>query len=471
MKIYIYLVVLAGGLCLLSCDRDEFLDITPKGLIIPTKASDYRLMLDQVDSQGAANGFYNCIDDDTYLSDELKITDDDALVGPTRYSESDINNYLWKDNSAINSEHVDGDWNRMYNQIFNSNIIINGLVDAEGTAAEIAQLDAEARVHRAYAYLLLVNMYAKHYDPTTANSDLGIPLRDDERLDGSLVRATVQETYDFILNDLSESFINALPDISEKKIRPSKASAYAILARTYLYMGNFDLALDFADRSLGLYNTVTDLTTLPASPFSFLSPDLVDLPAYHETAELLLAKGRVSVGFRPQELSDAFLALFELTNDVRYKGIFARDFVPPFQIVVAYDVQLEAGLRLTGPTVPEMMLTKAECLARNGDITGAIDLLNELRVYRLTTPTDLSYPATADEALTIVKQERAREFILKGYRWFDIKRYNAYDNANITLTKTYKGETVSLTPGDNRWVRPINRRLNEMNPELELNPQ
>lgn len=457
---------------MVSCDRDEYLDITPLGKIIPTTVADYRLMLDQVDPQGTeANGFFTCIDNDTYLSDEIKITDDETRVSPTRYSETAINNYLWKDNSVLFPDSSDGDWSTMYNQIFTSNIVINGLINASGDESEKAQLDAEARVHRAFAYLLLVNLYAQHYDPTTAASDLGVPLRADERLDGSLERGTVQEIYDFILNDLSESVIDALPDVSEKKIRPSKASAYAILARTHLYMGNFEGALEAANLSLELNDQVMDLTTLPPTPFAFLFPDLVDFPPYHENVELLLAKGRNSVAFLAQELSDDFVALFDVANDIRYKGVFAIDFVPPSGIIVAYDGQLEQGLRLIGPTVPEMMLTKAECLARSGVINEAIDLVNQLRTYRLTNVVALPYPATAAEALNVVKDERSREFILKGHRWFDVKRYNAYDNANISITHSHSGETVTLSPGDNRWARPINRRLNEMNPELELNPQ
>ena len=37
-------------------------------------------------------------------------------------------------------------------------------------------LIAEAKVCRAFEYLSLVNVYAKHYDSVTANSDLGVPV-------------------------------------------------------------------------------------------------------------------------------------------------------------------------------------------------------------------------------------------------------------------------------------------------------
>lgn len=467
---YKSITIFTACISLLSCKKDDFLDITPKGLIIPTRTEDYRLMLDQVDSKETANGFFNCIDDDTYLSDELKITDNPALVGITRYAILDINNFLFKDNSILLPNSNDLDWNRMFNQIYLCNVVIKGLTTVEGSATEKAKLDAEARVHRAYAYLLLVNMYAKHYDPVKSASDLGLPLLTDVVLQGSLKRASVQKTYEFILADLSQHIIDALPNLPEKIIRPSKAAAYAILARTQLYMGNFDKALEAADKSLALNNTLLNLLTLPPTPLVAAYPNLVDFPSYFQNPEILLLKGRRSVGLRPQELSDKFLALFDINNDIRYRGVFATDFVPPRKIITAFDMQLE-NIRLTGPSVAEMMLTKAECLARAGNITEAIDLVNALRTKRIKIPVNIAYPASALGALEIVKNEREREFILKGMRWFDLKRYNAYDNANFTLVKTYKGETVTLAPGDNRWVRPINRKLHDLNNELELNPQ
>ncbi|QTE22563.1 RagB/SusD family nutrient uptake outer membrane protein [Polaribacter cellanae] len=466
MKTYIYSVLF---IFLLSCSKD-YLDIVPKGFVMLTKVEDYRLMLDQIDRKGDSNGFFYCSDNDQYLSDEVKITDDYNKVSPSRYNRKSINQYLWKDNSVeINQNFRDLDWDALFNQIYISNIVINGVLGAKGKVKIKEQLLAEAKTHRAYAYLVLVNLYSKHYNPTTSNADLGVPLLTEAILEGSLKRATVQQTYDFILEDLKTS-IKALPDFPEWNHRPSKASVYALLARTYLYMGDFNKALTFSNKSLTIYSSLINYTQLPATSIVSLYPNLVSFPTYHENTEVLLAKGRLSVAYLPTELSDTHLALFDTANDIRYKGVFAKDFVAPSFITVAFDGQLGQGIRLIGPSVPEMMLTKAECLARQGDITAPIDIVNDLRKKRIENVVDLGYPATSNEALRIVKDERRREFTNKGLRWYDIKRYNVYDNANITLTRTYKGETQTLAPGDNRWVFPIAKIYTSLNPELEPNP-
>ncbi len=72
----------------------------------------------------------------------------------------------------------DPDWESLYNQIYVTNLVILQVMDAKnGTQQEKEQLLAEARVHRAYAYLTLVNLYAKHYTASTAATDAGVPLR------------------------------------------------------------------------------------------------------------------------------------------------------------------------------------------------------------------------------------------------------------------------------------------------------
>ena len=95
-------------------------------------------------------------------------------------------------------------------------------------------------VGRAFEYLTLVNAYANHYDPSTAATDPGVPLMLDKNINKTnLQRATVQEVYDQIKADLDE----AAPNLPEKPVlnayRASKPVGYGMLARMYLYMGDY----------------------------------------------------------------------------------------------------------------------------------------------------------------------------------------------------------------------------------------
>ena len=95
----------------------------------------------------------------------------------------------------------------------------------EPTDAEKQEIRAEALVHRAFAYLNLVNVYGEPYRAATAETDQGIPLLTTPRVDGSLPRASVAEVYRQIIQDLNDA-LEYLPDLSEYNFYPSKCMVY-----------------------------------------------------------------------------------------------------------------------------------------------------------------------------------------------------------------------------------------------------
>lgn len=59
-----------------------------------------------------------------------------------------------------------------------------------------------------------------------------------------------------------------LPNLPEHPMRPSKAGAYGLLARTYLSMRQYDSAYKYADLSLQLKNTLLDYNSASVNPNS-----------------------------------------------------------------------------------------------------------------------------------------------------------------------------------------------------------
>ena len=117
---------------------------------------------------------------------------------------------------------------------------------------------------------------------------------------------------------------------------------------------------------------------------------------------------------------------------------------------------------ILGTTVPEMMLIMAECRARNaGDGENANNILKQLRAKRFPT----GYSDNIGGTLQEVKDERRRELAML-FRWHDVKRYNALDNANITITKTGRTDpyllnseivTWKLAPNSPAYALPMPR--------------
>ena len=125
-----------------------------------------------------------------------------------------------------------------------------------------------------------------------------------------------------------------------------------------------------------------------------------------------------------------------------------------------------------GINTPEVLLIKAECETRLGNTSAAVNALNTLRINRYSAGNFSPITITVqNELLDFVKQERRRELIGQPQRLFDLKRYNLFDNANITLRRTYNGTTYTLPPNSLNWALPIAKKYLLLNPEIIQNPR
>ncbi|ULT26833.1 RagB/SusD family nutrient uptake outer membrane protein [Sphingobacterium sp. E70] len=73
-----------------------------------------------------------------------------------------------------------------------------------GDEASRRRVKADAHFIRAMSYWILVNNYCAPYAAANMNS-LGLPLKRTVDYEESLKRASLKETYDFILADIEEA--------------------------------------------------------------------------------------------------------------------------------------------------------------------------------------------------------------------------------------------------------------------------
>ncbi|EHQ25021.1 RagB/SusD family nutrient uptake outer membrane protein [Mucilaginibacter paludis] len=442
-------------LILMSSCR-KYVEITQPGVRTLTYTSDYRYLLDNANIFEGSYGYPILSGDDTEYSDVTQQNNISTIWGAV---------YTWAD-TYISETVNDTDWDKLYNIIYNCNVVIEGVLSSkDGSDALKQQLYAEAMVHRANCYLILVNLYGKQYNAATAATDLGVPLLTTPNLYASLKRASVNAVYTQILSDLGTS-VSRLPKLPDANIRPSKAASYALLSKTYLSMRNFTQAGLYADSTLNIQNTLLDLKDYNASAGGTIPKRLVD-------PEVILSK-IVNGSYTGVPISADVLNLLG-TSDLRYT-LFTRAgnaFGPSFTGRGYWRYRLNGEYVIqTGPSVPEVMLTKAECLARQGNAAAAMLVVNTLRKKRFLDADYADLPTTdAATALNTVINERKREFVGRGYRWFDQKRMN-YDAAfAVTKTRVLKGVTYTLAPNSNRYLYPIGQKYILLNPEIEQNPR
>ncbi|AUP79960.1 RagB/SusD family nutrient uptake outer membrane protein [Flavivirga eckloniae] len=464
---YIALTVICF-VAITACDREEYLDIQPKNVIVPETLADFRLLLDNTALSffdgGLVDGFQKTHTISQFFSDDIRLSP--ALAAAFFNQDTDIRAYLF-DPTIYNASQDDTDFNAYYSQIYAANVILDGLESAEGSMSEKNVLEAEAKLHRAYAYFNLVNLYATHYNSATASSDLGVPIREGVALTGlDLIRASVQEVYDLVLSEIQFG-IQILPDTQPQDLifRPSKAAAYGLLAKVYLYQGHYEEALVAVNNALSLKNDLRDINT---DETSFSDPSLRVVPFVLDNPQVVWYK---TVGFFLQNApTDALINLYE-DGDVRRQ--WYADLRPNIADLdgVYYGARYFQG-GASGLNTPELYLIQAEVNARLGNIQSANDALNTLRSNRFTPETYTPISITDQtELLQFVKEERRRESGGSIDRLFDIKRYNLLDNDNISVTHTFGDQTVTLPPNSQNFVLPIGLKYIQINPEIIQNPR
>jgi starch-binding outer membrane protein, SusD/RagB family len=441
----------------------KYVDIKTQGSLIPKETINFRYLLNNSLTYEGTVRMPDLAADDINIIDSAQMA---QLVTSSSYVYF-VNAYTWQPAVYTVSGESDPEWDRLYNIIYNSNVIIAETPGSiGGTDSMKNEIMAEAKVHRADAYLTLVNMYAKPYNATTAATDEGVPVITAPTVDAKLSRAPIADVYKLIVDDLISVYAY-LPKVNAFNTLPSRAAAFAILARANLYMGNYEQAGNWADSAFAIQSSLNNLSTLTTASY----------PARLKDPEIILSKTASSgYAYMPSalRLSDSLLNLLG-TNDLRY-SLFT---IP----ASAHSATLYTGRffskerigafdnRNMGPSVPEMMLIKAEALARKGDVSGALAKANALRQSRFTTAAYTPLTATtANEALVQVIKERQREFFCRGLRWFDMRRLKNDPLFTNTITRRFRGTTYTLDPNSNRYVFPISNYYRQFNPGITANP-
>ena len=437
---------------------NDYLDIKPKGEKIPKTVTDYETLLNYESVQKVSDTYPTYLTDDVYLPDVAQGT---ATPGLNSVDQSILNLYLFK-KDVFGEAQDDGFWFASYNRIYYYNTVIDNIMDAEGPSEQQKHsIRAEALISRALEYLYLVNGYAKHYDVRTADTDPGVPLILDEDISKKdLVRASVKDVYAQIQSDLQAALPNLPAQPKGNAFRASKAAGYGILAKMYLYMGNYAEALKAANAVLEMNNSLLDLkkyavVKVQSSIGRTNVPQDIDNPEniYIKFAPYVYGLSSKVFG------SDELISLFS-EDDMRLQVYFTKNFrnIPTDKYVWA--PYLRANLAVSSP---EIYLIAAECEAREGSIERAMTLINKLRDNRIKNNTDI-VATDRNDALQKVLEERRRELAMSGMvRYIDLKRLNQESQFAKTVTHATGEGTFSLEPNSPLYVLPIPAKVMRFN--------
>lgn len=428
-------------LTLLSSSCEKYLnEPSDKSLAVMTSLDDLQALLDNINLMNNGSPTSSEIS-----SDNFYLTDD---VWESLPVEQEQRMYIWAADNIFQSANLtNNDWSKIYRTVFLANTVLENLQNialSPNDDVRWKDIKGQALVFRAVSFLDAVQIWSVAYDATTAHTDVGIPLRLQSDFNLASTRANVQQTYDQIIADLKDA-IPLLPTSPLAKTRPAKAAAYGLLSRTYLWMREYQNACHYADSCLQMANELMDYNRLDSTD-NFPIPRLNLEVVFDRSASIgyILTQSRASI---PTILYDSYK-----DGDLR-KGVFFRQ--ESNGRIVFKGGYLGGSSLFTGPAVDEIYLTRAECFARNNQVAEAMQDMNTLLETRWRQGKFIPVTASsADDALSLVLEERQKQLLFRGLRWMDIKRLNK-EGANISLTRTVKGETYTLPANSPRFALPL----------------
>ena len=440
--------LLIAAVALTSSACDHTLTTTPYDAV-PTSEE----ISDGQTAQAALNGAYDAMQAGSAYGLDLFVvpslaSDESIWTGTLQFLGDIASNNIAADNSEITSM-----WGGLYRQIDRDNVIITRVTPLTNIPTTTKnEILGEAYLLRALTFHNLVKQWGAiplPLEPVAVASDAA-----------AYTRAPVDRVYDQILNDL-DSASKLITNTSNTR-QANVNAVKAIRSRVLFYRASlggagaaadFQASLDAANAVLAGRDTLTvnypDLFSATGANtgedifrISFMSSERNNIGFYYMLA------GRNEAGTSP-----SMVAAYE-TGDLRKAWSIG---LRPGSTTQYQTTKFPTATGTEHPHVirlAELVLIKAEILARQNDLAGAVNEYNKIRVRaglaRHVLGVDVT---TADEVRAAIDRERRVELAFEGDRWADLNRQGRAAEVKGFTDRAYQAlfplpfRDVSTSPG------------------------
>ncbi len=382
---------------------------------------------------------------------------------------------------TVNSYEPTYYWATCYQIIANANQFVANIPSAPLTDIQKKQYLAEARALRAEAYFWLVRWFSKPYalDPQALGVPIvKLPLGANDTPPG---RGTVQQVYDFIVEDFKFDESN-LPEYKSTTsiYRMNIPAVQGYLARVYLTMENWVEASRYAKlaratKPLSAANDLLNGFTAKTSEWIYamnVRPDdnqgLLGVHSFYDPYD---------VGYSSFRVTDEFFNSFG-SNDIRKQQFLVKSSASAAASTAQYRRRGEGYLinkfDYTTTTArnqvlirsSEMYLIEAEAEARQG---ASHEDAAKLALFEIQKRAGVATTITANTGSALVKEimnERAKELFGEGHKFFDLLRTKSIIDRTGSISHW---KIVTFSPGDKKLVLPIPQTEINANPGIEQN--
>nr|WP_315201885.1 RagB/SusD family nutrient uptake outer membrane protein [uncultured Flavobacterium sp.] len=443
-KLYISLLALSSLSILNSCDDNDFLDRKPLGTAVegdlPAGGFEEKAfgLYGKMRTQGGVTDW------DRYWFQNIR--SDDAMKGSTSGDASARGNIM--DGFVYSPTEFSANWDGHYSLIFACNDLIADVDNSGKTDAGSIINKAEAMAIRGLAYFELRRDYGE------------IPIilkRIVSPSDGIKAKSTIAEVDVQIISDLEFATANLPISWPAYPGRATSGFANSILAKLYLYQGNWTKALEKAEVVInsGQYALYSSYETLfkeqgdncieSVFEVQFLRQAGVDYSNNYFESQGIRGSGVWDLGWGfnvpTQNLVNAYetgdprknsTILFEGQDD-GFGTVIPTGLAQPYWNKKAYSTPSYRALQGTGKNqwfnvkiirYGEVILIAAEAANELGNKTKAADYVNQIRKRARGNNTGILLDVPADINLkNAIKHERRIELAMEGERFYDLVRW------------------------------------------------
>lgn len=456
-KLYNIIFVATSWLVLASCSSDFLKEYSQdlgrvqtvddlKELVVGDCLLPKSLFSNEYSYFQTENDNYLCVH---FMSDELQenINTAEDMSNYIGYRDKMFPYFTWQQNLYIDKNgkiSYDSNeselWNLAYQVINNCNMVLDAAdlltTHSETEMAEVQKVKGELYYLRASYYLMLVNLYGKPYTPSTAATELAVPVKLSPNVeDKDFERASVADVYAQIISDLDAAEAHLATASAPVSIyHPGIEAVYILRSRVALYMQDWEIAKTYAQKAIDKDGYLLNLQSVPSASY----------PLNKQNVEVVFSNGASMLGnilfVNPGDkhsysevspswyLSDNLYALFS-DDDYRKTTYITTDddltnSLPTYHKVdcsiASYGKYKEVSDVFSIRTA-EAYLNMAEAEAQLGNDHEACVWLGKLRQNRIADGGAVTLAGA--ELIKFVREEREREFFLEGQRWFDLRRY------------------------------------------------
>lgn len=254
-KIKTYIVLAAVALSVSSC-----LDKYPENAIPSDQAIQTVNDVDQ-----AVIGIYDAFKSSALYSGNLTLLPDiqtDLVYGVN--GNTGVYGSIWRWNDILsNDKDIESVYAALYEVIGRCNFLFDNLekvcakVTEEDDLDKLDQCAGEAHFARALAYAELIKLFCKPYESDEeAANELGVVISRHYRGDEPMVRASLKDSYQFVLDELDLAAEGLALDEDEEPSSTTlfdspyfnEYTVYALRARVALYMKKWDEAVKYSTK-------------------------------------------------------------------------------------------------------------------------------------------------------------------------------------------------------------------------------